>query len=112
MSKHTTAWKAHERRTAAARGGVRLGATGAANPDVLTDWLAVECKHRSRLPAWLTSALSKVRGQAGPSRLGIVVLHQSGARDSVVLLSMQDFRDWFGSTGVECTHEHNPISQP
>lgn len=97
MGRHTAAWKAHERRTAAALGGVRLGATGAANPDVVTDWLAVECKHRARLPAWLVSALAKVRGQARAEQLGIVVLHQSGARDALVVLSLKDFQDWFGA---------------
>lgn len=96
MGKHTAAWKQHERRTAAALGGQRLGATGAANPDVLSDWLAVECKHRAKLPDWLTGALAKVRGQAGVERLGIVVLHEAGARDSLVVLSMKDFADWFG----------------
>jgi len=96
MGKHTAAWKAHEKRTAAALGGQRLGATGAANPDVLTTWLAVECKHRAKRPDWMTAALSKIRAQAGQDRLGIVVLHQAGARDSVVMLSLQDFRDWFG----------------
>lgn len=96
MGRHTQAWKDHERRIAAALGGQRLGATGASNPDVLTGWLAVECKHRAKLPDWLTGALGKVRVQAGQDRLGVVVLHQAGARDSVVMLSLKDFRDWFG----------------
>jgi len=96
MGKHTTTWKAHERRTAAALGGQRLGATGESNPDVLTSWLAVECKHRAKLPEWETTALAKIRWQAGEDRLGVVVLHQAGSRDSVVMLSLKDFRDWFG----------------
>lgn len=96
MGKQTAAWKAHEKRTAATLGGQRLGATGASNPDVLTDWLAVECKHRAKLPDWMMDALSKIRLQAGQGRLGVVVLHQAGARDSVVMLSLRDFRDWFG----------------
>ncbi len=101
MGKQTAAWKAHERRTAAALGGRRLGATGAANPDVLTDWLAAECKHRAKLPQWMTAALAKIRQQAGNDRLGVVVLHQSGARDSVVMLSLRDFREWFGTLPTE-----------
>jgi hypothetical protein len=100
MGKHTSAWKAHEKRTAQALGGERLGAAGAANPDVLTSWLAVECKHRSKLPDWMTETLGKIRSQAGQDRLGVVVMHQAGARDSVVMLSLKDFRDWFGSLPV------------
>jgi len=101
MARHTAAWKAHETRTAAALGGQRLGTTGAANPDVLTSWLAVECKDRSRLPPWIMEALSRIRSQAGQDRLGVVVMHQAGARDSVVMLSLQDFRDWFGALPAE-----------
>ena len=101
MGKHTPAWKDHERRTAATLGGQRLGATGASNPDVLTPWLAVECKHRAKLPDWLTGSLSKIRAQAGQDRLGVVVLHQAGSRDSLVVLSLKDFRDWFGSLGLD-----------
>lgn len=97
MGKHTAAWKAHEKWTAAALGGQRLGATGAANPDVLTSWLAVECKHRTKLPQWIMEALTKIRSQAGQDRLGVVVMHQAGAHDSVVMLSLKDFQDWFGS---------------
>lgn len=100
MGKHTATWKDHEKRTAATLGGQRLGATGASNPDVLTAWLAVECKHRAKLPDWMTGALSKVRLQAGGERLGVVVLHQSGSRDSVVMLSLKDFRDWFGAFDI------------
>lgn len=97
-------WKEHERRTARAIGGRRTGPTGAAGPDVI-GWdgrLFVECKHRLRLPGWLTGALGKVRAQAaaaGADRLGVVVLHELGGRDSYVLCSLSDWRAWFGAIG-------------
>src|SRR5512143_3033742 len=91
----STAWKQHERRTARALNGRRLGATGAANPDVDAGWCVAECKHRQRLPQWLTEALSKVRSQAG-GRLGIVVLHEQGAHDSIVCVSLKDWRERYG----------------
>ncbi len=94
----TDAWKDHERRTAAALGGRRLGATGAANEDVAVPGLAVECKHRESLPAWLTGALSKVRQQAGPDRVGVVVLHEKGKRDSLVVLALSDFVQRYSDT--------------
>lgn len=97
MGKHTAAWKAHERRLAGAFGGVRLGATGKENPDVIAGDLRIEAKHRAELPAWLTEPLEKVRAQAGAGRLGLVVWHGKGQRDSVVVLALSDFRDWFGS---------------
>lgn len=91
------AWKRHERRTAAALGGRRLGPTGAANPDVDAGWIQAECKHRAHLPSWIGQALKKIRDQAGPNRLGVVVAHEQGGRDSWVILSLRDFQDWFGS---------------
>ena len=95
-------WKAVERRTAAALGGRRLGATGAANPDVLAPGLAIECKHRQRLPAWLVGALKQIREQAQPGELGLVVLHESGAHDSLVVLSLADFRERWGGDLAHC----------
>jgi len=93
-------WKAVERRTARALGGQRLGATGAANPDVLAPGLAVECKHRQKLPAWLVDSLARIREQAGSERLGVLVLHEQGRHDSIVCLSLADFRAWRnGCTG-------------
>ena len=93
---HTSTWKAVERRTAAALGGKRLGATGAANPDVIAGDLCIECKHKASLPAWLTEALAKVRQQAGRDKVGLVVLHEKGRRDSLVVLSLSDFAARYG----------------
>jgi hypothetical protein len=92
-----TTWKKHERRTAAALGGRRTGPTGKDGPDVDAGWIVAECKHRAQLPGWIDQALGRVRAQAGPARLGVVVAHERGARDSWVILSLHDFRDWFGS---------------
>jgi hypothetical protein len=89
-------WKAVERRVARTLDAKRVGATGAATPDVVSDWLAVEVKHRERLPVWLTGALARVRSQAGTERLPLLVLHEKGARDSIVCLTLHDFKDWFG----------------
>jgi hypothetical protein len=89
-------WKAVERRVARILDGRRVGATGAATPDVDAGWLVAEVKHRARLPQWLTTAAAKVRSQAGSERLGVVVLHEKGARGGLVCLNLYDFRDWFG----------------
>jgi hypothetical protein len=97
MAHHTSTWKAVERRTAAMLGGRRLGATGAANEDVTAPGMAIECKHRETLPAWLTDALAKVRAQAGRDRLGLVVLHEKGRRDSLVCMALSDFVKRYGA---------------
>jgi hypothetical protein len=96
MSHHTSTWKAVERRTAAMLGGKRMGAVGAAGPDVLTDGMAIECKHRATLPAWLTSALQKIRQQAGADRLGLLILHEHGKRDSLLVMALSDFVSRYG----------------
>jgi hypothetical protein len=92
-------WKDVERRTAKALGGIRVGPVGYQSPDVLTDWLAIECKHRQTLPRWLLDAVNKIRWQAKPHRLGIVVVHGKGQRDSLVVMSLADFREWFADLG-------------
>jgi hypothetical protein len=97
MSSHTATWKQHERRTALALGGKRLGATGCANEDVTAPGMAIECKHRETLPAWLTDALAKVRAQAGRERLGLLVLHEAGRHDSIVCMSLSDFVARYGA---------------
>jgi hypothetical protein len=80
-------------------GGRRVGPTGKDGPDVDAGWLVIECKERRRLPGYLTDALAKVRGQAGPARLGLVVAHELGARgaDDWVIMARADFLAWFGT---------------
>jgi hypothetical protein len=101
--RHTAAWKQHERRVAAAIGGVRLGATGRENPDVVSDdgHTVCECKHRATLPAWLKGPLSKVRSQAGPDAIGLLVLHELGSHDSLVVVSLKDWVAWYGPVPAE-----------
>jgi hypothetical protein len=94
-------WKEHERRTARVLGGRRVGPAGVEAADVVVGedppWLVVECKHRKRLPQWLKNALEQAQNAAGAGQLGIAVLHERGRRDSLVVLSLSDFADWFGN---------------
>ena len=92
----TKTWKEVERRIARTLGGQRIGCTGEATPDVVTDWLAVEVKHRKQLPQWLKDALAQSKRNAGDGQLAIVVLHEHGRHDSLVLLALSDFVQWFG----------------
>jgi len=91
-------WKQVERAIAVRLNGRRQGAVGRRGPDVLSDWLAVEVKHRRRLPQWLKTALTQARCGAGERLLAIVVLHEAGQRhaDDLVVLRLGDFQDWFG----------------
>ena len=95
-------WKRTERAIAVRLNGRRQGAVGRRGPDVLSDWLAVEVKHRRRLPKWLITALTQARTGAG-ERLPIVVLHEAGLRhaDDLVLMRLADFELWFGSVRPE-----------
>ena len=69
---------------------------------MLSGWLAVEVKHRKRLPAWLKDALTQARTGAG-ERLALAILHESGQRhaDDLVVLRLGDFQDWFGEVRPE-----------
>ncbi len=86
-----TTWKHTERAIAKRLNGRRLGVTGGATPDVITDLLAVEVKHRKALPEWLKDALTQAERNAD-NRLPLVVLHEAGKRhaDDLVLLRLQD----------------------
>ncbi len=89
-------WKDFERRVARSIGGRRVGPTGTATPDVISDWLRIECKERHALPAWLSDPLRKVRSQTPADALGVVVWHEVGAHDAILVMSFADFVDWFG----------------
>lgn len=101
-------WKQVERRVAKMHGTTRTGPTGIKGPDAVTDWLAIQVKHRKVLPQWMGDALRTIRSQAGPGQLGIVVAHEQGDRDSWVIMSHKDFLDWFG--GKKNVKEVDPDS--
>ena len=86
-------WQRHERRIAAAVGGVRTGNSGAAGADVVTDAYSIECKSWRRLPAKVTAALRQAEVTATGGRVAVAVLHEVGARhdDDLVVLRWRDF---------------------
>ena len=91
-------WKATERAVASILGGQRAGPRGA-HPDVEHAWLAVEVKHRDKVPDWLKEAMAQaVRNSPGASHLPVVVLHESGQRhgEDLVIIRLSDFVDWLG----------------
>jgi hypothetical protein len=94
-------WKATERRTAAILGGKRAPVSGRGRgdvPDVAHPWLCPEVKHRKRLPAWLLDAMDQARAAARSDQLPCTILHEAGRRhaDSLVLVRLADFVEWFG----------------
>ena len=91
-----TKWKREERNIARILGGERSSEQGKSSPDVTTKWLKVEVKDRQGLPKWITSGLAKSRSHAAPGQLGILIMHEAGNRDRLVVLSLKDFVDWFG----------------
>lgn len=94
----STAWKAHERRTAAALGGKRAGPTGKEGADVLHPLWAIECKERKELPIWLQDAMMQARRAAIRGQVPIVVLHQLGSHGSedLVVMRRADFQALHG----------------
>lgn len=89
-------WKRIERQEAEKLGGRRIPCGTPGAPDVVSEWLCVEIKARKKLPAWITEAVRSARAKARPSQLGIAVLHEMREHDSYVVLSRNDFIDWFG----------------
>lgn len=95
-------WKHTERAIAKRLGGRRIGATGRATADVVSNSFSVEVKHRRRLPQWVKDAVEQARHGAG-ERLPIVILHESGQRhaDDLVVLKLSSFQEWFGEVTRE-----------
>jgi hypothetical protein len=89
-------WKQTERRVARFLGGEVTERIGRKGVDVQTDWLAIEIKTRKKLPEWIVDAVAYARAHAGDGKLGIAVLHEVGSHDDLVVLSIHDFRIWFG----------------
>ena len=96
-------WKAVERQIAKRLNGQRVGCTGRATADVISDELIVEVKIRKALPAWLLSAMEQAVKANDDGRLPIVVLHQVGKRhdSDIVAMRLSDFEQWFGGNDAE-----------
>lgn len=99
---HKRTWQRHEQAVARAFGARRAGA-GAQNgrdggADMVTDWLAAECKSWRTLPARVVGALKQAERAAGDGQLAIAVIHRVGARraDDLVVMRWSDFVAWFG----------------
>lgn len=97
-------WKQNERTIAKRLQGQRVGNVGKATPDVVSDWLSVECKERKRLPDWLWQAVLQAVATCDDDKLPVVILHEKGRHhdNDLVLLRLQDFQNWFGPT-VRCS---------
>ena len=90
----------HEADMAKRLNGQRVGLTGKATIDVDAGWLAIECKERQTLPAWIQTAMSKARAKASDDQLAVVILHELGKRhdNDLVVLRLCDFEEHFGET--------------
>jgi len=89
-------WKRTERRIAHQFGAERTGPGRPNDPDIRTSWLSIEVKERYLLPEWILRALRDAQRKAKPDQLPIAVLHETGSKDDLVVLSRKDFIDWFG----------------
>ena len=88
-------WKAVEREIARRLGGHRVGCTGKATVDVVSDWLTIEVKTRKALPIWLLDALDQAARASDDGRLPVVILHQTGQRHDgdLVIMRLGDFEE-------------------
>jgi hypothetical protein len=88
-----TAWKAFERRVAAALGGTRAGPLGASLSDIDGTPFSVECKRTGRETGGIRGSwISQARRQGKhESRPWILVVAQHGDRAPVVVLDFATF---------------------
>lgn len=84
-------WKKTERAIAERLGGQRVPVSGRQRgdvPDIAHGRLAIECKHRQRIPAWLTDAMRQAEAAARDGKLPVAVLHAQGGRHDANLCVM------------------------
>jgi hypothetical protein len=116
MSKPTRTWQTAERRIAQMLGLRKVGNRGTSTPDAVGGHLVAEIKHRrSRgIPQWAMDALQGARQHAGPHRLGVLVVHREGQRyeDSILLMRLGDYADWYVSPMAGATDEELDILTP
>lgn len=94
-------WKRRERKAARALGGKRTSEPGKSSPDGTAGAYIVECKLRDELPQWIKDGLATAQGHASGKQLGLLILHEKGAYDDLVVLSLKDFKEWFGEVKCE-----------
>jgi hypothetical protein len=69
-----------------------------------TPFFSVEVKHRESLPDWMLDAMAQAKASMrNDTQLPVVVFHQKGMEygDSVVMLRLKDFSDYFGGQREE-----------
>lgn len=96
-------WKAAERKIAQLLGGKRVGPTGTPQPDVVSDFLVAEVKHRASMPQWLFDSVDQAREQRDIQRMPVVVLHQKGQRydHSLMVVRLDDFCHYVKGAGTD-----------
>jgi hypothetical protein len=91
-------WKACERRVAELLGDRRVPVSGRTRgdcPDIEHPTLSIECRSRTKLPAWIEDAMNQAEASARGRQLPVVVLHEDRApcAQSLVVARLQDFAD-------------------
>ena len=102
---HSSSWKRAEREIAQRVGGKRVPVSGRARgdaPDVEHPRLAIEVKHRQKLPEWLLDALAQAEKSAILDQIPVVILHEAGQRydESLCLIRLKKLMELLGSIGA------------
>jgi hypothetical protein len=100
-----SSWKRAELEIARRVGGKRVPVSGRARgdaPDVQHPRLAIEVKHRKKLPEWLLDALDQVEKSAVLDQIPVVVLHEARQRydRSLVLLRLEKLMELLSGIGA------------
>jgi hypothetical protein len=61
-----------------------------------TDHAGVKILHRANLPKWLTGAMDRADRNSEGGQLPMLLLHEHGAHDMLVILRLSDFTVWHG----------------
>ena len=62
-------------------------------PDVINEWLSVECKYYKHLPAWLIKVMAQAIHNAPAGLIPVAWVGDRKERNRFVIMSEQDFLD-------------------
>ena len=70
--------------------------SGSGKPELESEWLVAETLTRKNLPKRVLEKVLEARQKAGPRRLGVLALTSHVTQDTLIIMGLQDFRDWTG----------------
>src|SRR3990167_442769 len=93
--RHSSNWKARERKVASKLGGTRIPLSGSLNMgktgDVELIGYGIEVKSGRQVPVAVTNWLLKIRSETRHGEIPVLIMHPFQMKESIAVLAISDF---------------------